>query len=909
MIAFPLFSFFPAGTNSHRKSFAPPDAARVSYRSCHGCARWMGFALLVAALLLALPPAGYAVSPYARSREYKLENVKTRLSFDLGQRQVNGEVTHTISMLQDGITSLTFDSTGLQIDGVTLDGKSVAPKISTDSIVVPLPRAARHGDKHEVNIRYHGQPKKGLYFILPDANYPNQPQEIWSQGEDEDTHFYIPIYDYPNNRTTSEMILTVPADWVTISNGKLVGVTPQSNGMKTWDWVQSEPIATYLISVVAGQFDEKKAEWTGMPLQYLVPRGDSADIDSTFVRTPDMLTAFSDRLAVRYPWAKYSQSAVDDFVVGGMENASATTLTTRGLVNPAFVGETAQGSDSLISHEMAHQWFGDLVTCKGWADLWLNEGFATYFEHYWTESHYGEDAVDYEYWRDSRNWMRQERLFTAPIVDYDMTDSLGNSGNIYTKGGWVLHMLREKLGDDAFFRGLHAYLETNRYHNVATADLVKSIEDGTGQGVDEFFHQWVFGAGAPKFQITEQYDDAAHQLKLEIQQTQEVKGHVGLFHVPVEIEITTASGAKSFPIDLRKADENFTFPVDGPPLMVLFDKGNKILKSVDWDKSADDWTYQLAHAATVPDRADAAEALGEFKDNRRVIMALGQAGKSDAFWGVRNEAIQSLGRIGGVAAKQQLMEDLANTQPWVRQTAIEQLGHATPDHKVAYLIGQFVSQDKAWHVRAAAIGALADMKPPQAFETLQDLVNSQSPDDILRNAALRAFGPLGDDKATPVLLTWAAPGKPVTSRAAAISALGQLDRNSKDITKTLISYLDEEHVDVQRAALQALVARGDQDAVPALEALQKNPSLSIGMRPFLGRMIQQLKAAAPTPAGANGPNGAGGARASNAAAGDGGRNASNEKLLKAIETLQQQVTELNDRMKKLEPAPAAPRPN
>jgi hypothetical protein len=191
------------------------------------------------------------------------------------------------------------------------------------------------------------------------------------------------------------------------------------------------------------------------------------------------------------------------------------------------------------------------------------------------------------------------------------------------------------------------------------------------------------------------------------------------------------------------------------------------------------------------------------------------------------------------------------------------------------------------------------MKVPGTFDALQDALNSQSPDDIMRNAALRAYGPLGDEKATPILLTWAAPGKPIPARAAAISSLGQLDRNNKDITKTLISYLDEQHVDVQRATLQALVARGDQDAVAPLEALQKSPSLSIGMRPFIGRMVQQLKSGAPTATGANMVSGAGGAGASGSpVAGDGAHNPSNEKLMKAIEALQQQMTELNDRMKK-----------
>ena len=404
------------------------------------------------ALILFCAAAAFARDddPYARSKDYDLQNVRTHLRFDIEQKKVMGEVTESLAILRDGTAELRFDSVGLTIESVTLNRQTAKFETRPDALVVALPQKARKGERFEVTIRYSGQPTKGLYFVLPDKNYPDQPKEIWSQGESEDTRYYIPIYDYPNDRTTAEMLLTVPADWWTVSNGKLAGIKTESDGSKTWDWKQSEPLSTYLISVVAGEFSEKKDTWRGMPLEYAVPKGQEFKIDTTFARTKEMLDAFSDALDVRYPWAKYAQTSVDDFVVGGMENTSATTLTSRGLVHPKLAGESAYASDDLNSHELAHQWFGDLVTCKDWANIWLNEGFATYFEHYWTEKHFGKDDVAYEFWTDGNRWMNQKKLFGVPIVTRSTDESLETEGNIYTKGGLVLQMLREKLGDERF---------------------------------------------------------------------------------------------------------------------------------------------------------------------------------------------------------------------------------------------------------------------------------------------------------------------------------------------------------------------------------------------------------------------------------------------------------------------------
>ena len=802
------------------------------------------FAVMAATALVA--PLGFADEPYAPSRDYALQDIRTHLWFDLDQRKVRGEVTESISALRDDISEVKLDSVDLKIESVQVDGK--AAKFSTDSskLTVSLDVPAKRGEKRELFIRYEGQPKKGLYFILPDTNYPRQPREIWTQGEAEDTRYYIPLYDYPNDRTTSEMVLTVPASWITISNGKLLDVKEEPDGMKTWDWKQSEPLSTYLITAVAGEFVERDDTWHGMTLRYVVPRGEESTIEPTFARTKEMLDLFSSKLGVPYPWDQYAQTSVDDFVEGGMENTSATTLTVDSLINPKLAPEFRMGSDDVYSHELAHQWFGDLVTCKDWANLWLNEGFATFFEHYWMEQHYGADDAAYVFWREQNNWFRQQRNYSVPIVDRYFNDSAEHEGNIYDKGGWVLKMLREELGDDDFFHSLHNYLEANRGQNVVTADLQKAIEQTASINVDEFFHQWVYRAGAPEFDVDYTYDDQMHRITLNVSQTQKLEGLVGLFDVPIDVEITTASGRKTYPIEVKRAADSFYLPADSAPLMVLFDKGDKIFKKVNFKKDSAALIYQLKNAGTVPDRADAATALGGFRGDSDVVAALGSAANHDPFWGVRVEALRALGRLGGLDAEQQLLASLDNEQqPWVREVTARELGIFKQDGSLGQKLTETAEHDPAYRVRAAALDSLAAIKAPNAFDLLTSAVKSDSPDDLIGRAALGAFGILGDDRAVPLLLDWSALGKPPRSREAAIAAVAGLDRKNKEITKALVSYLKEPYFNIRFAAILALGARGDTDAILPLEQMLSQGELTQGERPYIEGSLAILKSQSP----------------------------------------------------------------
>jgi aminopeptidase N len=386
-----------------------------------------------------------------------------------------------------------------------------------------------------------------------------------------------------------------------------------------------------------------------------------------------------------------------------MENSSATTNTSSSLVHPKLAPEYLTGEDDLISHELGHQWFGDLVTCKDWGDVWLNEGFATFLEALWSEAHFGKDEADYERWNGAREWMESGNLWNKPIVRHDFDDSSEFDGNAYGKGGWVLYMLRHQIGEEAFYRGIKHYLEVNRGKNVVTADLAKAMEEATHINVDQFFSQWVYGAGAPKFDLSYAYDGERHQVALSVKQTQKIEAGVGLFRVPVEVEITTASGPKLYNIIVSREKQTFSLPVQSAPMMVLFDKGGQVLKSAEFHKEKKEWLYQLKNAAEVADRADAAVALGKMKNDEEAVAALGETLRNDKAWGVRATAADRLGQMSGATACKLLLGTLdSNDRPWVSSRVAKALGNFKDDATVAAKLNAVAQKDDSYRVRAAA---------------------------------------------------------------------------------------------------------------------------------------------------------------------------------------------------------------
>ncbi|MFQ5927855.1 MAG: HEAT repeat domain-containing protein, partial [Terriglobia bacterium] len=476
------------------------------------------------------------------------------------------------------------------------------------------------------------------------------------------------------------------------------------------------------------------------------------------------------------------------------------------------------GRDAGIAHELVHQWFGDLLTCKDWRHFWLNEGFATYFANLWVEHYYGADEFAVRMQRSAAGITRSAAAARYPIVRRPQGEPGPTGLLVYAKGSWVLHMLRHQLGDESFWKAIRHYVEKHRFRNVDTDDFLDAVAEATGENFEWLFDQYVYGTGHPKFEVSWEYDRKTQLIHLGVKQTQQRDAKPAPFRVPVEIEITTGRGSQTFAVTLSKEAEDLYFPSESAPLMVLFDNGNHLLKALNFKKAPEEWLYQLAHAPLVVHRIEAAEALAKGPRTPAVLAALERAAR-DSFYAVRAEVADTLGKLKGKQAQQILEAMTRDTDPRVRSAAASALGQLDPNPALVALLERLAREDASFTVRSRALLSLGRLKPPEGIERLRPYLHEDSPHELLRRAAVTALGRLGDAKAIPLLLEWSARGKPDDVRLAAITALGRLGRGQAEVREHLVKLLDDPYHRVRGVAVGALRRRRERAAVPALEAL------------------------------------------------------------------------------------------
>ncbi len=454
---------------------------------------------------------------YARDRAVDVRHITLEIAIDPKAKRIEGTARHTFAPINDGLTQLEFDAVEMEIGAVRLEGSDLPFSYDGARLRIDLGGPRNAGEELTVAIAYSAEPRRGLYFVGPDEGYPDKPLQVWSQGQDEDSRHWFPCFDFPNQLATSEVLVTVPDPLTAVSNGELVSVE-ERDGLRTYHWRQSTPHVAYLLSVAAGDFAEIIDQVDGVPVQYYLPKGREEDGRRALGRTPEMVRFFSERIGIPYPYAKYAQVVVNDFIFGGMENVSATTLTDSILQDERAHPDYVDAGDGLVAHELAHQWFGDLLTCRDWAHGWLNEGFATYFDALFTEHHYGVDEFRYQMRRNAEIYLRDDaQRYRRPIVSHTYNEPIDLfDRQFYEKGGWVLHMLRFELGDDLFWKAIRHYTAKHRGANVTTPDLQRAIEEATGRNLDAFFEQWVYGAGHPALTVSHEWDDSTKQAKLTV---------------------------------------------------------------------------------------------------------------------------------------------------------------------------------------------------------------------------------------------------------------------------------------------------------------------------------------------------------------------------------------------------------
>ncbi len=552
-----------------------------------------------------------------RIRFVDVKHIKAELSLDAKEKQIRGKVTHTVSPLHPYLTQVELDcAPELKVSRVTCSGAPggtpVACKFKTsgEKLTITLDKPCGPGETIDLAVEYAGRPIKGMEFILADPAYPERPMAIWTQGESEDTHFWLPCYDHPNDRATSEMIITVNDPLFVVSNGSLVETRKNSGGTTTYHWKMDLPHSSYLISLAVGDFVAYHDKVGDLALDTYVAKGvDEATARRFTGKTPQMIRFFSEMTGQPYPYVKYAQTCLPEFG-GGMENISATSMTDTALHDE--IAALEGDGDGLVAHELAHQWFGDLLTCRDWSHIWLNEGFASYFDPLFTERDRGEDAFRLEMDRIQRTYVMADRRVRRPIVEtrYESSEDMFDAMT-YQKGSCVLHALRGLLGDKAWWSGIRGYVAKHKLQVVDTNDFRAAMETASGKDLKWFFDQWVFKAGHPQLKVRWHYEGADKTVRVKVEQTQAVDAQVPLFRLPTTLVITEdGQKSRAIPIVIDGARHEFVVPAAAKPRMVQIDPEGWLIKELDFEKPIEEHLYQLEHAASVIDRMASARRSG-----------------------------------------------------------------------------------------------------------------------------------------------------------------------------------------------------------------------------------------------------------------------------------------------------------
>ncbi len=656
----------------------------------------------------------------SNKREADLLHTKLDLRFNWEKEQVVGKASLVLKPYFYPVDELTLDAKGFDFEKISLDGETISLKYDYDNkkVTVQLGREFTRKDSILLVIDYVATPSKsggsaaitsdkGLFFINSNGE-EGKPQQIWTQGETENSSRWFPTIDKPNERCTQEMFLTVEDRFKTLSNGILTSSTKNPDGSRTDYWKMEQPHAPYLFMIAIGEYAVVEDTWNEIPVDYYVEPEYEEHARAIFPHTPEMLSFFSEKLGLPYPWQKYSQVVVRDFVSGAMENTTA-------VIFGEFVQRTSRelidnrSNQSIVAHEMFHHWFGDYVTCESWSNLTLNEGFANYSEYLWWEHKNGKDDADYHLLSELRGYISSSRRNMHPLIDFGYDDKEDMfDAHSYNKGGLILHMLRNYVGDEAFWASLQKYLTDNAYSDVEAHELRLAFEDVTGEDLNWFFNQWFFSQGHPDLYIEYDYDEGKKEAIVKVRQLQESEKTPAIFQLPVAVDIYLEGEEAPIRKDVfvNKREQVFRFDVPEKPKLVNFDADKILLCEKGENKSDEEYLYQYYHGGQFLDRYEAQEAL--MNSDHPSVRKMFIAGLQDKHWALRINALNAI-KISSDD------ENMINT-----------------------ILSPLIMMDPHSSVRAAALEKLAVFKSPKVIKTAQNVIENDSAYQVL-SAALQTL--------------------------------------------------------------------------------------------------------------------------------------------------------------------------
>jgi len=678
------------------------------------------------------PPTGQSESPYraTATKHNALVHTKLDVRFDYKKRYLYGKEWVTLKPYAYPTDSVQLDAKGMDIKTVALINgeKQQTLKYTYDQEVlhISLGKMYQPGAAYTVYIEYTAKPDelkvkgsaaitdaKGLYFINPDSAVAGKPVQIWTQGETEGSSAWFPTIDRPNQKTTSEISMTVPSKYVTLSNGKMTSSTPAGPGLRTDTWKMELPHSPYLFMMAVGDFKITHDTWRGKPVDYYVEPKYAAQTKDIFGNTPEMLEFFSNRLGVEFPWNKYAQIIARDYVSGAMENTTATLhgeflqMSARELLDRDYRNE------SVIAHELFHQWFGDYVTTESWSNLTVNESMADFSEALWAEHKYGQDLADAHRYQYRQQYLRNPANYQKNLVRFHYNDKEDMFDAVtYQKGGAILDMLRNYLGDDVFFAGLTKYLKEHALGNGEAQQMRLAMEAASGKDLSWFYNQWYYGAGHPIVTIDYGYNAAQKQQTVTIKQTQPGEP----FILPLAIDVYTKGKPERHQVLMTQASQTFTLPAASKPDLVDVDADKIMLWQKTDNKPLSEFVYQYQHAPRYLDRREALDAA-QAKPDDASARALLLSALNDNFYGMRLAALQGLDMKNAAvrkAAAAPLRKRLTQEPNVLVQAQLLSTLALLGDKKDQSLYEQYIT-NQSYGVQGAALAGLNAVSPATAL--------------------------------------------------------------------------------------------------------------------------------------------------------------------------------------------------
>jgi len=780
---------------------------------------------------------------YTPDRPGNVQHIFLDLVLDIPNQSFHGTSTITLKPVQSGLTHLTLDAQDLNINTVQINQVSQPFHYDGAKIQIQLLKPTTL-DPIEIAIDYEvHQPQRGLYFIQPDEHYPNKPTQVWTQGEEEDARYWFPCFDYPGQLATSEIRVEVPQPYWAVSNGELVS-TEEKQETIVYQWRQNQVHPTYLMTLAVGEFSKLKDQCNGIPVEYYVEKGREEDAKRTMGKTPRMIEFFSQQFGHPYPYPKYAQVSVADFIFGGMENTSTTLLTDRCLLDERAMLDQRR-AEGLVAHELAHQWFGDLLVIRHWSHAWIKEGMACYSETLWTEQEYGKDDAAYAILNDARSYLSEDssryrrpivtNIYRKPIEIYDC--------HLYEKGACIYHMIRGELGDELFTQAIQNFVQKNANCTVETVDLLRAIEEATGRNLAPLFDQYVFRGGHPDFKINYSWDAQNQLAQLTVTQTQAktekdvTENELFELNIPVGFGYISEQNEVCFEhvwLNLNQKEQTFYFPLPQQPRFISFDQGNYHLKTVTLEYPTSELKTQLQFDPDVTSRIYAAEAFGK-QGGLEAITALSNALQNDPFWGVRAEAAKQLGKVKLQQAVSELKIGLDDHDTRVRRAVLEALGNfKTEDSYQA--VKQVAEQgDASYYTEATAMRVLGKMatgtfkqKESDVIALFRDgLENRAGWNEIVRGGIMSGLSEMKtSESALTTILPYTDLGVSQPLRLSAIRALGPVSTGQEQAQlETILEQLDtlsgETFFLTQVSVVNALKQMRTSQAISMLQTLSE----------------------------------------------------------------------------------------